>query len=871
MLLRHRGPGVSLSALLAMLGAWSSRSALAQSEAAALPIAWLEAKTPEDVAAGMQRALAVLHPTQYVEYLRSVGGAINECNLDWLSGAGRSRCVLAHEPVLASVAGTNPAVAEWFTYAAAAYLAAANECDAAIHTLDVFERLAPRAVDFAFERRLLRVDCLPELQRLAEADLLCERAEATILTPLQRAQVLAQRGSVNVMLGRLDEASRCLAQSDSLVSQLVPATDADRTAALGVEFVVLLRQLDLLVAREQLDAARVAGAEFAARRARDGRPLSDQDRTALSVHEVAADYLLTQRDPARAGATIVRMAELLARPGLEARHAELLTIWSADLELRNRHHEAARSWLQRAAARSPSRRGRWLSAPIAAELARTTGADRPTLEQHEATLRDVLHEMIAEWREVDWQRESTGFLRLGSRLRILAELVAVSIALHGPERALQDVLSVQCCTTVSRARAAEPLPLAVLREQLLPAGHCVLVFVPAWNESHVFAFDRSRIVHEVLPRASALRRDVEELQKELLALDGEAPTAASLDAVRARSADLAKTLLPASIGPLLDAWHHVTITGGNLLGGVPFECLAWQDGRLFGERFAVATTASLPLLAVLRRESSTRPAGAEMVTRVFATLAPAADFAARNGIAGSGGLSGPRWERWLSSLPPATARHLDAEATVGAWNDSCRAARHDLTILLAHGEQPFEGLPPALGFAPDRDHPAGTLTPAEITSVQQHGLLVVAACHAARGPVRMGDDDVAATLAGAFLFAGAAAVVASPAPLRLSLHLEVGAAFIRALRAGNSPAEALRLARIAAAGGDASQAFRAGQISLAGWGAEPLVEPSAIGLDPYVVIAVLLTTALVATGLRRRRGSRPSATAGRSQAGAAGA
>ena len=110
-----------------------------------------------------------------------------------------------------------------------------------------------------------------------------------------------------------------------------------------------------------------------------------------------------------------------------------------DLELRSQRYDAARSLLAQATGGAPSRRGRWLSAPIACELARRTGADRATLEQHEATLRNVLQEMIAEWREVDWERESTGFLRLGSRLRIVGELVGVTMALHGPERALEDV------------------------------------------------------------------------------------------------------------------------------------------------------------------------------------------------------------------------------------------------------------------------------------------------------------------------------------------------------------------------------------------------------------------------------------------------
>ena len=64
------------------------------------------------------------------------------------------------------------------------------------------------------------------------------------LAPLQRAQLLGQRGSVNVMLGRLDQASRGLGQANSLVSQLVSqlvaATDGDLREALDAEFVVLL-------------------------------------------------------------------------------------------------------------------------------------------------------------------------------------------------------------------------------------------------------------------------------------------------------------------------------------------------------------------------------------------------------------------------------------------------------------------------------------------------------------------------------------------------------------------------------------------------------------------------------------------------------
>jgi hypothetical protein len=123
----------------------------------------------------------------------------------------------------------------------------------------------------------------------------------------------------------------------------------------------------------------------------------------------------------------------------------------------------------------------------------------------------------------------------------------------------------------------------------------------------------------------------------------------------------------------------------------------------------------------------------------------------------------------------------------------------------------------------------------------------------------MGDDDVAESLAGAFLFAGADAVIASPAPLRLSMHLEVGAELAASLAAGCDAAEALRRARIAAAAGDRAQAYRAAQIGLVGWGAEPLVAAASGSFAAWVlgVAVALAVLAVIGAGrVGRRRGPR---------------
>ncbi len=821
--------------------------------AASFALPWLAASTPAAVELGMQQAIERLRPDDRRPYLVALGPQLFAGNPKCLRGAQRRHCVEAQLPVLAACAMSESGLVAWFAFQAASYLVAGSDFTGAEAALDAIEALVPQTTAFAFERREWRIACLTEL-RLAEADRLCELAEATDMSPRQRARVLGQRGSVNIMLGRLDLASRSLARASELLAG-IPAVPVDEhEMASIVQFDVQLRQLDLLAAREQYEDITAAIRRLVEQRGRAQRPLSPDQLMEVETHAVAAAYHVTQHQPARTDAAVLAIEQLLATPKLPPRNAEMATIWLADMELRRGRLVAAQAALQRVAVVSASRRSRWLWSAIACELARRSGAPTPTLLQHELQLRDILGEMMAEWRQVAWERETTGFLRLGARLRVVAELIAVTTAVHGPEQALADVLAVQCCTTVSRARGAVPLSLAELREQLLPEGHGALVFVPAWNESHVFAFDRRGFVHEVLPRASELRGQAQDLRQELQALDAMNSTAPDLGAVRRASRDLANSLLPAAVRDILATWQNVTITGGSLLGNPCFECLEWHPDTLLGERFGIASTASLPLLAALRRTTAGPAAAGTLSARLYATLAPAAEFAARNGIAAGGALTGSRWERLAAGLPDDAERCVGPAATLGAWLLGCQA-RRDLTVLLGHGEQPFDDSPPAIGMTPDDVHPDGLLTPARITATAQHGLVVVAACLAARGPGRMGDDDVAATLAGAFLFAGAQAVIASPAPLRLSMHLDVAAELVAALDAGCDVAQALRRARVAAAAGDRAQAYRAAQIGLVGWGAAPLVVAPPRPFSTWFLVAVVAisTALLVLVGRSSRR------------------
>lgn len=776
------------------------------------PPAWLGAANAAETSRLAEDALQRLRPEQRGVYLRAVGAAFQRRCPECLQGPERRRCVESHRTLALGFAAVEPSLVEWFLYCAAQYQADDFDCDGALVTLAEIEDRLPGEQALAFERRQLQVDCLVQLQQLSAADRLCEGAAAAATSSLQRAQVLAQRGSVNVMLGRLDLASRNLAAAQALFLEIAP----DAPGVVDLRFELLQRRWDLLAVREQVDLVAAEIDEFERAQTAGGRVLASGWRAVLEVYRANTAFVATHLDPTRIPAAIAATERALAVPDIQARNVELLRLWRADLELRRDDFAAAREWLARAVGPRLSPRGRALAAPIAAELARRGGAPASELAQHVAELRAILREMTTTWREVAWDGESTGFLRLGTRLRVVGELIASTVAVFGDARAFADVLELQCCTSVSRARGAVPPTLEELRALLLPAGHGMLVYVPAWGRSHLFVLDRVHLVHVPLAAAAQLRAGVVAMQRELQALDVDASSAA-VAAVRQRSRDLVDTLVPAAARELARPWDHLTVTGANLLGGLSFGCLPWTEEQLLGERFALVATASLPLLIALGRTAAPPVRDTSFDVRVFATLQPGAEFARRNAIEPGTRLDEVGWQAVAAELPMRGEQRVGAAASVGAWLRGSRRRTEGLSILFAHGEPPVDDQPPALGLAPDQEYDDGLLTPAVVAAAPQRGVFVLAACEAARGPVRMGDDDVAASMAGAFLGAGATAVVASRASLRASIYLDLTRHLLVELRKTCTLAEAVRRARLAAAEGDAARALLLGQIDCIGW------------------------------------------------------
>jgi CHAT domain-containing protein len=102
-------------------------------------------------------------------------------------------------------------------------------------------------------------------------------------------------------------------------------------------------------------------------------------------------------------------------------------------------------------------------------------------------------------------------------------------------------------------------------------------------------------------------------------------------------------------------------------------------------------------------------------------------------------------------------------------------------------------------------------------------LVILSACGAARGPRRVGDDALT-HLGGAFLEAGARAVVVSARPVELRATTRLMVAFHRALARGAPTAAALRDARRElASDADPLDAFHLAQFEVLGLGSAPVL------------------------------------------------
>jgi len=435
------------------------------------------------------------------------------------------------------------------------------------------------------------------------------------------------------------------------------------------------------------------------------------------------------------------------------------------------------------------------------------GGLRPFLDASRGAYRRVLDE----WASVPLRPGGIGFLHFADRRRVLSELILLAIAAEGAEigarAALDDLLAAQALGSIARSAALEPGSLESARSRLTSASTGLLVYLPAPERSHLFVIDPALCVHVALAPSFEIERRVDDVSaatehRPARTRDGSID-GADVERAAAAARKLADLLIPAEIRETVASWSAVRIVGADLLGWPAFECLPLAGDRPLGFDLAVSYLPSIPLgISMTEKAGARRPRSAEGLDLcVVAAPLAGAPVAERWPSLAPVRLDEIDGERLLEPFAPDRRRSwTGAEATKLVLADQAVASARVLNIL-AHGVRVDDRERPVhLVLSPSGEDDDGLLGCDEVEALRVPPIVLLSACGAARGPLRRGDEGIG-HLGGAFLKAGASAVILSRADLDLEATVSLVAAFNRSLAGlGRSPAEALRDARREVAG-----------------------------------------------------------------------
>jgi hypothetical protein len=496
-------------------------------------------------------------------------------------------------------------------------------------------------------------------------------------------------------------------------------------------------------------------------------------------------------------------------------------------------------------------------AAFRARLALSSNADAARLAARRSELKAAFEPVLEARMGIGLRRGGVGHLHFLDIRSALSELVELTRRLEGPEAALDELLAVRELGSLARALGGSPATLAAIQVELLPPGGGILAYLPGTERSHVFLIDAKQVRCLELPALWTWNAERDELQRLLL----RPPAADEPPAVRARLDELlgslAQVLLPESVQEALATWSEVSVEGLGLAGYVPFEALPLAGGQPLGLALPVSHLPSLGVATRLAGRAGPPREPRTDLTVVAAPLDPereAIPWGARDARALAAWCRPGRFELFAGA--EATPAVLRAPAsTEASW-----------LLLVLHGVYDPER-ERAAGLLLGRDAAGGQarLFAEDVEALHVPPLVFLAVCGAARGPLRRGDDGIT-DLGGAFLTAGAEAVVLSPIDLVLGPTLELAETFQAELARGASPSRALQRARSAVAQQEEyAHPYHYALLHLVGIGHRPVYAAPLAGVGParapsLLGLAVGLFVALVLGALAaRRRLSRNSA------------
>jgi len=621
-----------------------------------------------------------------------------------------------------------------------------------------------------------------------------------------RARLLQARGEVLLELGLLDQCAN-LARA-----AIEAARTSGETSALAAAQLLALDQE--LMASDAASAAARARACASDPGLAVWHPLFHLAEGTALVEEVR-EAVATARDA----------SDLATRAGMAFERASLgelplgdrlkLEIGACDLELCLGHAPEARARLARArelVSGSGSLEASCetvLLASVAWRLAQGAGADEVALARVE--LFAAYGRMLEQWRSTPRRPGGIGFLHLSWRAQILSDVIDAELTLApgapGIARAFERVLDAQALGSGAREHGLVELDVTGVRRALLRPGRGLLVLLPARDRTDLFLLDPEVLAHEQIPFSrGALRDAAGGITSALARPDGKV----ALDEL----GRLHDRLLSPSLRARLQAWSEVITVGFDLQRDLPFGLLGAESGKSYGQSLALVALPSIASGVELARRARVPAPPPKDVVLVVAARPPAEleldpfEFGERERA------------RWLGPYAADRVVVLEGPAATRTALLGSKELLAGARVLqfLAHGTRLAERESTAALVLNADGEGAATFTAEDAASLRFGGLVILTACAAGRGPLRVGDDRQV-NLGGAFLEAGASCVVLARFPIEYQATLALMERFHAQLAAGASPAEALRSAR--ASLGGAPEALRAAAFEVLGLGFEP--------------------------------------------------
>ncbi len=613
----------------------------------------------------------------------------------------------------------------------------------------------------------------------AEAELDVLRATTTdeFLSAVHEFDLQSARMAIELQLGRPDRAARSLARIRELAPLVTDEQSAEQWLRDECDFALASDDLERLIQRlESLRASEGLAPQVA--------------------DSLGRAYLLTRKGaPDRLERASELFEEVLAHPGSSRIVSAHARIGLAMARREQGRFDSAAELLDQARSGANS----VLELEIVTEraaLAMERGEPHESLAEVHRELLRGFERILRHWDSIPAQPDGAGFTNYVERRAPIIELLHLEVALdrdNGAQRALQRWLSAEARGSLAREFRAQLPDESELRQRLFGAGSGALIFIPGPRRSALFALDSGRVELFNLPASDTWNEAQRELGR-LLAT----PPHSERDLERRRrdyralADELAQFLLPPRARERLASWEELTIVGLDMLGYLPFECLA-LDGEELGLSKAISYAPSLLLQGELDQRWRASGATPRQGMRWLAAPSDPTDAAERFGWEAID-WDGRRAERLRELWGDRVRVDHGPQANWAALQADSGA---DLAVLeiLAHGYYDATQSPPAgVALAPTREH-AGYIASAQIAGLSAPPIVAFAVCGAARGPLRSG-DEATGHLGGAALRAGASVVLLATLDIeQAASEALLDTAYRAMVRDGATPAQALRVAR----------------------------------------------------------------------------